>query len=158
MDPSATQRLTNESTVLALGESGGGYGHAYMRSDWTNTRVRILLRPAAVSITAMEDSTDFADVDCATWENGLSVEAAENVQEFPVTQAGRSHNRANAGPAWTPQTITRESTLWELECWILQDQEHGRQPSTRPRWLSNAHHKWGDIAGSAVLTLPVRPA
>ena len=103
-DPSATQApWTNESTVLGnLANPAGGYGHAYMRSDWTNTAAyaSFYARPAVFDYSNGKDSTDFAgSLIVQRGENGLSVEAAgECARNFPVTQAGAGATiAANAG-------------------------------------------------------------
>jgi len=44
------------------------------------------------------------------------------------------HRRKAPGPAWLPQTANKGlPRLWELDCWILQDQKsYGRPTRARP--------------------------
>jgi hypothetical protein len=93
-DPKATQApWTDEPTVLGnLANPGGGYGHAYMRSDWTTTAVygSFYARPAVFDYGNGKDVHDFAgSLIVQRGSNALSVEAqGECARNFPVTQAG----------------------------------------------------------------------
>ena len=93
-DPSATQTpWTDEPLVLGnLANPAGGYGHAYMRSDWTTTAVygSFYARPADFDYGNGKDPYDYAgSLIVQRGSNALSVEAqGECARNFPVTQAG----------------------------------------------------------------------
>ena len=93
-DPTATQTpWTNEPTVLGnMANPAGGYGHVYMRSDWTNGAAYLSFKagPVVFDIGNGHDEYDQAgSIMLQRGTNTLLVHpSAECIRNYPASSAG----------------------------------------------------------------------